>query len=169
MYVAFIVLAVLVVLGSVSLLLRKHAQTRRTRDLPPRRKFRVGQLWTYKTRPHETASRLTILRIERFGKANAIHVHVSDLSIQNPSSPTGISTFISHAPFAETALAGSVEQIVGKGKPPASFDQAYAAWRKKALAKRAGLFTIGVSEAIDGVERAFARSASVPGSSRFSD
>lgn len=169
MHVASIVFSALLILGVVLLLLRKRAEARRTSPTPLPPNFRVGQLWTYKTRPNETASRLTILRIERFGKANAVHVYVSDLSIQNPSSPTGVSTFISHAPFSEAALAGSVEQIVGKGKPPASFDQAYAAWRKKALAKRAGLFTISVAEAIDGVERAFARAASVPGSSRFSD
>lgn len=167
MRIAAIVSLVLVVLGLAVWMLRKRAGSGPAARARMRPKFRVGQVWTYKTRPHEAASRLTIVRTEWFGRGNAVHVHVSDLSIQNPGSPTGISTFITHMPFAEQALQESVIQRVGQARPLPDFEGAYVAWKKKADAKRAGVFTIGVAEAIDGIERAFA-DGTPPHSSRFS-
>jgi hypothetical protein len=58
-------------------------------------------------------------------------------------------------PFAEQALQDSVIRRVGTAQPLPDFEDSYVAWKKMADARRAGLFRIGVADAIDGIERAF--------------
>lgn len=162
MHIASIFLVALILLGIGAQLLRKRTAGRSAVRQRQRPAFSVGQVWAYKTRPHEGASRLTIVRIERFGRGNAVHIHVSNVSIRNPASPIGVSTFITHMPFAETALADSVVRRVEAKGPLPDFEEGYAAWKKQATARRAGLFNIGVAQAITGIERGFTNAPAKP-------
>lgn len=46
-------------------------------------KYEPGQVWSYHTRPGEEASRLTVLRVEPYGKPGdlAVHVRVDGVSV----------------------------------------------------------------------------------------
>jgi hypothetical protein len=128
-----------------------------TRPTSPatRPKFQPGQVWTYRTRPGEKASRLTILRVEPYGSGTAVHVYVSGVSIINPAAPKGKSTFISHMPFTEEAIDKSVLQLVDQSEQLPRFEEGYATWKEQADQGKAGVFTVGVAEAIEGIAGAF--------------
>src|SRR5690242_2665823 len=75
----------------------------------------AGQIWTYKTRPGEEGSRLTILKTESHPKlGNIIHVAVDGVRLQNPRAPGGASTAIGHMPYQESALRASLVAVSGQ-------------------------------------------------------
>jgi hypothetical protein len=120
-------------------------------------KFAAGQIWSYKTRPGEDASRITILKVEPYGKGRAVHVYISDVVLKDPAAPTGKSTSVGHMPFAEEAVEQSVIAMVATGQPPPAFEQGYSLWKQQADQGKAGVFTIPISEAVSGIETAFAK------------
>ena len=120
-----------------------------------RRNYEPGQIWSYKTRPTETASRLTIVKVEPYEDGLAVHVHISGLLIRNPAAPSGVSTFIAHMPFAREAIDASVVRLMSKRQRLPSYEEGYVAWKQQAERGKAGVFTIPVAEAIEGIERAF--------------
>ncbi|MDB5290125.1 MAG: hypothetical protein JWL69_1366 [Phycisphaerales bacterium] len=128
-----------------------------SRGTPPamKLKYQAGQVWTYRTRPGEKASRLTIVKVEPHGDGTAVHVHISRVSIINPAAPKGKSTFISHMPFAEEAIDRSVLQLVDQSEKLPAFEEGYATWKEQADKGKAGVFTIRVAEAIEGIASAF--------------
>jgi hypothetical protein len=62
--------------------------------------YKPGQVWSYKTRPGEASSTITILRVEATPKLGTIiHVRVDDIhfsSCKGGPAPTSLA----HAPFA---------------------------------------------------------------------
>ncbi len=88
-----------------------------------------------------------------------VHIYISALAIRNPAVPDGVSTFISHMPFAEQALDHSVTQMVEQKTQLPSYEEGYADWKRQADQGKAGVFTIPVAQAIDGIEKAFQREA----------
>ena len=119
-------------------------------------KYKVGQVWTYKNRPGEGNSRLTIVRVEPFGQAIVVHVHISGLAVPNPQAPHGQTSVIAHMPFAEAAIDASVAQLVEHVEQLPDFQDGYKMWKTEADAGKAGIFTITVAQAIDGITSAFA-------------
>ena len=130
------------------------------------RHFEPGQIWTYKTRPGERPSRLTILRIEPYRDDTAVHVQVSGLRIRNPAAPDGLSTYITHIPFAERAVNASVLRLVAQGQRLPDFEDGYNEWRRQSEAGRAGIFETSIAEAIDGIEAAFTRGSGMHSADR---
>ncbi len=62
--------------------------------------FAPGQVWRYKTRSGEEASRVIIGRIEKSPKIGTIvHVKLTGLQIKNPDAPGGHSSVMTHAPY----------------------------------------------------------------------
>ena len=120
-----------------------------------KRNYEPGQIWSYKTRPTETASRLTIVKVEPYEDGMAVHVHISGLLIRNPAAPSGVSTFIAHMPFAREAMDASVVRLMSKRQRLPSYEEGYVAWKQQAERGKAGIFAIPVAEAIGGIERAF--------------
>ena len=120
-----------------------------------KRNYEPGQIWSYKTRPTETASRLTIVKVEPYEDGLAVHVHISGLLIRNPAAPSGVSTFIAHMPFAREAIDASVVRLMSRRQRLPSYEEGYVAWKQQAERGKAGVFTIPVAEAIEGIERAF--------------
>lgn len=117
--------------------------------------FAEGQVWTYRTRPGEDASRITVCRVEADPKLGEIvHIHVSGLRLKNPRVPGGFSDAIGHMPYSGKALRDSVvAQESATAKLPAFVD-GYREWRSSFDDGKAGVWTAPLSEAIAGMEAA---------------
>jgi hypothetical protein len=116
--------------------------------------FSVGQVWKYRTRPHEGESEITIVALDSDGElGNIVHIYVADVDIPNPKAPDGKTVFIGHLPYSEEALRGSVTELVATADSLPDFEAGYELWKKAFDAGEAGVFEVAVSEAIDGVQQ----------------
>jgi hypothetical protein len=115
--------------------------------------YRVGQRWSYQARPHETASILVVVRVDRHPVLGVIvHVSVTGLSIRNPSASSGIAEEVAHLPFSEAAIDGSVTGLLEENPILPDFLEGYMQWRDAFDRGKAGVFQISVAEAIDRLE-----------------
>jgi hypothetical protein len=117
--------------------------------------FAPGQVWTYKTRPAEEASRILICRVEadpRLGEI--VHVHVNGLRFRNKHAPGGSSDQIGHMPYSAEGLRRSITKLDSTGDALPAFEDGYQEWRRAFDAGKAGVWTAPVSEAIAGMESA---------------
>ncbi|MHC4342423.1 MAG: hypothetical protein ACYSX0_19690 [Planctomycetota bacterium] len=120
--------------------------------------FRPGQVWTYKTRPGEEASRLIVCRVETHAKTGTIiHIHVEGVAFKNPASPEGVGRTIGHMPFAATALRESVKTLESTRESLPDYEEGYNAWKGAFDTGHAGTFTVSVAEGIDFMEQALSR------------
>jgi hypothetical protein len=122
--------------------------------------FAPGQVWTYRTRPGEAASRAVVCQVDRETSVGAIvHLQVEGVAIRNPEAGGGVSTVAGHLPLTAAALRESVLELAGGSGACAGFEEALAAWSAAVAAGRAGAFHVGVAEALDAVQRAVDASA----------
>jgi hypothetical protein len=125
----------------------------------PATPFQVNQVWSYRTRPNETASKLVICAIEYDSKAGKlVHVLITDLKMRNPRSPSGISDTVFHAPFTEAALRASVVEVVALAQSqalPPQWQQGYAQWRAAYDAGQGGVWNMPVADAVAAMEADF--------------
>ena len=111
--------------------------------------FKVGQMWSYKTRPGETKSTFVVVKIDTHPTyGNIIHIAVQDLKMKNPNSPDGFSNQIGHMPFSEKALAESVVKLLKEKVELPDFENGYNLWREAFEQQRAGFYTISIAEAV---------------------
>lgn len=121
----------------------------------PNSKFKVGQVWNYRTRPEDVGSTFTVVKVEESEKLGVIvHISLGGLKFKNPHHPSGFSETVSHMPFSETAIEDSVTTMVRDGADLPEFEDGYAEWRRAFDAGKAGVFTITVAEAVGGMEAA---------------
>jgi len=114
--------------------------------------FHAGETWRYQTRPHERDSTLFVWRVETLPDGeNVVHIKVEGLRIANPSSSNGETKVAHHLPVSETALSVSVTQRVSTGDALPMPD-GYEEWRREWEQGRAGVFSISLSEVIEGLE-----------------
>ena len=106
-------------------------------------KFRPGQVWQYKTRPHEEGSTLTILKVESLPKQGTIiHIRIEKIRLRNCTGGPEPDKF-EHMPFTRDAIERSVTKVVKERSVP-DFQAGYDAWRNAC----GGVYTISVAEAI---------------------
>ena len=111
--------------------------------------FHPGQVWTYQTRPDETSSRLTILKVENLeGLGPVVHISIAGVQVGNPSIPESMIHEIGHMPFAEDALAASVVELESTGADLPDFQDGYDQWLAAVQAGQGGIFTISVAEGV---------------------
>jgi len=114
-------------------------------------KFHVGQVWKYKTRPHEQQSTLTILRLESLPKLGVIvHIRVDDIRLRNCArgpEPNNIAPM----PFSRDAIERSVVKLAKEGGAVPDFQDGYDAWRRAC----GGVYTFTVREAIEANDKTF--------------
>lgn len=117
--------------------------------------FKPGQVWTYGTRPQESASRVVILLVETDSKLGSIvHIRIEGLALKSSRSPNGLSDHIAHLPYAGRALSKYVktlESTRAQAQIP-GFRGGYQEWKAEFDAGRAGVFTASLSECLDGIE-----------------
>lgn len=117
--------------------------------------YGVGQVWQYKTRHHEPHSRLTIVRIDKDIKGDAIiHVSLNKLQISNPSHPDGEIHELPHSPLTVEALNSSLVQMEQIVEPLPDQSEGYNLWLQSWKTGKASIFAMPVRELIDMVEEA---------------
>jgi len=116
--------------------------------------FHTGETWRYRTRPHERDSTLFVWRVETLPDGeNVVHIKVEGLRLVNPSSPDEKIQVAQHLPLSETALSACVTQRVSTSEALPMPD-GYEEWRREWEGGRAGVFSIALSEVIEGLESA---------------
>ena len=112
-------------------------------------KFHPGQVWAYKTREDEAASKITILKIDslpQFGEV--VHIRIDGLRMKNcPGGP--VSNVVQHAPFTREAMERSVTKLLKNDAPVPDFEEGYSQWRRHC----GGVYSITVAESVDIDER----------------
>jgi hypothetical protein len=110
-------------------------------------KFRPGQVWTYQSRPDETTSTLTILRVDSSEKLGVIiQVRVDGLHRHNPRGELVPS--VEHMPFTRDAMLLSVDHLLKSNQPIPTLE-GLARWRSDC----GGVYTISVRDAVDVMEK----------------
>jgi hypothetical protein len=116
-------------------------------------KFKVGQMWSYKTRLGEEKSYFIVVKVETQSKlGNIVHIAVRKLKMQNPHSPDGTSENVDHMPFSEEALNRSAVKVLKDKVDLPNFRDGYQEWRDAFDAGRAGIYTITLAEAVKVME-----------------
>lgn len=106
--------------------------------------YKPGQVWSYKTRPGEQESTLTILRVESTPKLGTIvHVQIQKWRLENCKGNTGDST-MDHAPFSKAAIDKSVVKLLRTEKDIPDFEEGYKDW----LSHCGGIYTMSVADAL---------------------
>lgn len=127
-----------------------NAQAADTKKIP---EFKVGQVWSYKTRQEEPKSTFVIVKIDKDAKyGNIIHIAVRDLKMKNPRSSDGFSDKINHMPFSEKAILQSADKLVKENVELPDFKSGYDLWREAFDQSRAGFYTISVAAAVSVAE-----------------
>jgi hypothetical protein len=117
----------------------------------------AGQIWTYRARPGEEASRVTILKTESDPKLGTIiHIAVEGVTIRNPRAATGRSSTIGHMPYQEAALRRSLVALTNQNSAAPNLE-GYKTWKEAFDKGKAGIWSIALSEAIAAMEKAFAQ------------
>jgi hypothetical protein len=117
--------------------------------------FVPGQVWTYKTRPEEEASRIVICRLEVDPNLGQIvHIHVSGVRLKNKHAPGGFSKQIAHLPYAGDALRQSLTKLESTMAVLPAFEDGYQEWRTAFDKGKAGVWTASVPVAIAACESA---------------
>jgi hypothetical protein len=114
-------------------------------------KYKVGQVWSYKTRPGEEKSTFIVVKVESHPKlGNIVHIALRGLRLRRPDGDFIESA--GHLPFSEEAINKSaVKLLKGKADLP-DFEEGYGLWREAFDAGKAGVYTIGVAEAVGVME-----------------
>jgi hypothetical protein len=105
-----------------------------TKDVTDK-KFKPGQIWSYETRPGESASTVTILRIDLKSKIGiVVHVRVDGM------------------PFTRDAMLLSVKRLL-KADQPLPTLEGLERWQ----ADCGGVYTISIRDAVDVMEKTLNR------------
>ena len=127
--------------------------TSRIRSEKTEAKYKVGQMWSYKARPHEEKSYFIIVKIENDAKLGTIvHVAMRGLKMKNPRSPDGISDTVNHMPFTEDAVSRSALKLLKEKVELPDYEEGYQMWRDAFDDERAGVYTITLAEAVKVME-----------------
>lgn len=106
--------------------------------------FLPGQVWSYKTRPGEESSTLTILRVEKTPQLGTIvHLRIDGVHFRNCTGGPSPEV-IEHAPFARAALEASVTTKVNSVSKAPDYDAGYHDW----LSHCGGVYTITVDRVV---------------------
>lgn len=110
--------------------------------------FRVGQVWSYHTRPGDEGSTVSIYKIEAIGKVGEIiHVRVDGLHIHNGRGDEVPS--VQHMPFQRKAFAESVVQLIRTDKNGPDAKEGYETW----LSACGGAYSISIADVIRIVQK----------------
>lgn len=91
-------------------------------------KYKPGQVWSYKTRPSEEESTLTILRVDATrDNKRIVHIRVDKIRLKNCNGGNEPDK-IEHMPFSKEALDESVATNIRNGLVP-YFKSGYTEWR----------------------------------------
>lgn len=141
----------LVVNAQVGVMPKKDVTLKQITD----EKFRVGDVWEYQTRKGEERSRITILRVDDSPEIGIIvHIGVDNVHFANCNGGQEPDA-VPHMPFARKALEASVKKRLASGQPLPSYEDGYQEWRDAYAQKHAGIYVVGVADAVSVAEETF--------------
>jgi len=115
--------------------------------------YEVGQIWAYKTRPGEEASRLYICRIDRHEKIGRIfHIFVDGLKIKNDRVESGCQQDLPHAPVDASTLDASVTALLDTVDDVPDVSEGYETWKEDFDTGEGGVFNIPVARIIEYID-----------------
>jgi len=121
---------------------------------PTASKYKIGQMWSCKTRPDEKDSYFIVVKIDANEKlGNIIHIALRNLKMKNPNSPDGISDGANHLPFSEKAISESEVKLLKEKVDLPNFEEGYEMWKEAFNAKRAGIYTTTIAKVVDVMEK----------------
>jgi hypothetical protein len=104
-----------------------------------------GQVWKYKTRPGESSSTLTILKVESYKDlGRVVHIRVDAIRMTNPLKGNVV-TDVPHLPFKEEAVQKSITELVHTSPDIPAFKEGYDVWKSAYIAGKAGAFDTTVN------------------------
>jgi hypothetical protein len=113
--------------------------------------YRPGQVWSYKTRPGEGSSTITVLRVESLPTLGVIvHIRIDGFQFKNCSGGPAPTT-VQHAPFSKAAIDKSVTRLLRSFSELPAYQAGYEDW----LAHCGGVYTISIAEMIDADDATF--------------
>ena len=115
--------------------------------------IKEGQVWTYKCRPHETGSRLTIIKVDTLNGEPTIHISIDGLKLKDKLSGDIFATVIEHLPFSLAAIKKSFLKNEGSIEP--SINDGYLHWKELFDAGKAGIWNIEIRQAIAMTEETY--------------
>ena len=116
-------------------------------------KYKVGQVWKFKSRSIEPNAKLTIVKIESQGKrGNIIHIHVDSVNIKTSIKPVKYTHVVSHMPFSKAAIDSSVTTMIGEVTELPDFQEGYDEWHESFKEGKAGVFSIPVGKSVEYME-----------------
>lgn len=116
--------------------------------------FKPGQVWSYKTRPGEEGSVLTVVKVDSTPKlGNIVSVYVEGVTVPNPVHPDKPNHDITHMPFTEKALKDSVTRLIRTDASLPGYEEGYEEWKSAFEAGQGGVFTESVSKAVGFLEK----------------
>lgn len=119
-------------------------------------KFKVGQMWSYKTRPNEKDSYFIVVKIDANEKlGNIIHIALKNLKMKNPRSSGSYYESANHLPFAEKAISESAVELLKENAELPDYKEGYKMWKEAFDAHRAGIYTISIAKAVETMEATF--------------
>jgi hypothetical protein len=114
-------------------------------------KYKVGQVWSYKTRSNEKKSSFIVLKVEHHPKlGNIVHIALRDLKLKKPNGEF-IET-AGHLPFAEEWIDKSAIKLLKEKADVPKYEDGYGMWREAFDTGKAGVYTITIAEAVDVME-----------------
>ena len=117
--------------------------------------YEVGQIWSYKTRPQDPKSTLTILRIDNsISLGVVVFISLADVNIQHPYG--GVVRSLSPLPFTKAALDKSVIKLVGQTDKLMSSETGYWKWKQgQREGKKPTTFMKPVAEVVNDLEHGY--------------
>jgi hypothetical protein len=119
------------------------------------REFAAGQIWAYKTRAGEEASRLLINKVDVSPTLGPIfHISISGLRVKRRD-PGQITTDLPHLAVSVRTLQASCTQLLGESAAPdPRYLDGYAQWKQVFEQGKAGVWTAPVAAIVQAVEEA---------------
>ena len=106
--------------------------------------YSPGQVWSYKARPGEDSSTVTILRVERAPTIGVvIHVRIDGVQFGNCTGGPAPTT-VQHAPFTKAAIDKSVTRKLRTISELPAFEAGYKDW----LSHCGGVYTFTLAEMV---------------------
>jgi hypothetical protein len=118
-------------------------------------RYSEGKLWRIQARPGEDGATLLINRIEHDPRFGAIHhIGIFGVRLDNPLSPSGLTTELPHFPVSRATLDASCIGLLGARVPDPEYLRGYEVWREAFDAGQAGVFDIPVADIVSFVQDA---------------
>jgi len=114
--------------------------------------YHPGQVWTYKNRKGEEASRVIICKVEPLsGEEEVVHIQVTGVRVETPY---GMQNKVTHLPMYRSAVNESVLELESNSEDIPDCQEGYDSWKKAYEKGGAGIFTISIADCVDLLEEA---------------